>query len=241
MPVGAAIGAAGAIGSYALSSRDAEKARKDLDKGIGAINANTQSAVDAYKQYGDRAQGYLNPYVEQGGRAFGLYGDTLGVNGASARGAAEDLYNSDNMLAKQRAYDLSRSGRQANASGSFNSGAAALADSRIRMQGYGDWQNRLGAAGAAGQAAGGAAASLAAGTGAGIAGAYGGSNGAIASLYGNRATTENAATQSAISGAGAALGAYGGYSGWGNYGRNNLGNTYGIGVGSTVGPGYGQK
>ena len=212
--------------SSLVDSFTGKGARKDLDMGIGAVNANTGNAVGAYKQYGDQAQGYLKPYVDQGGKAFGLYGDTLGVNGAGARGTAEDLYNSDDMLAKQRAYDLSRSGRQANASGGFNSGTAALADSRIRTQNYGDWQNRLAGAGQQGQAASGTAAGLAENTGAGVAGAYGQSTGALTNLYGQRAQTENTLAQNMIGLGALGVSAFTGVP-VGRYGVNNLGTQQG--------------
>ncbi len=205
----AALGSTGFMKGL-VDSFTGKSARQDIDKGIGAVNANTGNSVDAVKQYGDQAQGYLQPYRDP--KAFNLYRDTLGVNGAGARGSAEDLYNSDDMLAKQRAYDLSRSGRQQNASGSFNSGTAALADSRVRMQGYGDWQNRLGGAGQQEQAAAGTSSGLAEQTGAGIAGAYGAGTGALTSLYGQRAQTENALAQNLIGAGGVAAKAFG----WGN-------------------------
>ncbi len=182
--------------SQLVNSFTGKGAEDKLNQGIGAVGAGRDSAVGAYKQAGDQAQGYMQPYRDP--KAFNTYRDTLGVNGAGARGAAEDLYNSDDMLAKQRAYDLSRSGRQQNAS-------AALADSRVRMQGYGDWQNRLGAAGQQEQGAAGTSGGMALQTGAGVAGAYSGAAGQTANLYQQEATNANTLAQNTI-GAGAVLG-----------------------------------
>lgn len=123
------------------ASKDA--IREGTQNQISAYAGARDQAVGAIKGGGTEARGYMQPYVQQGSRSYGLYNDTLGVNGADARARAQDLYNSDDMAARQRAYDLRQSGRMQNASGNFGSGTAALADSRIRMQGYGDWQNRL--------------------------------------------------------------------------------------------------
>lgn len=175
-----------------------KNARKDIDKGIAAVNQGTDKAVGAITSYADAAKENLAPYQEQGGRAFSLYNDTLGVNGTGARDTAQGTYLSDPILAQQRALDLKRSGQVQNASGSFNSGAAALADSRVRLQDYGNWQNRLAGVGQQGQQAATTAAGIDQNTGANIAGSYQNAGAQTANLYGQRAQTQNTLAQNLI-------------------------------------------
>lgn len=106
----------------------------------GTANENARGEID--KGY-STATGYINPIIESGRAGGKLYQDTLGVNGADARSAAQDTYLSDDLLQRTRALDLKRSGQVSNAGGGYNSGAGALADSRVNLQNYGNWQNRL--------------------------------------------------------------------------------------------------
>ena len=121
--------------------------KRRINQSYDAANAAYGTANTNAKGYLDTgyntAKGYIDPIIQSGQAGGKLYQDTLGINGADARTAAQGIYNSDDMLAQQRALDLKRSGRVQNASGSFNSGTAALADSRVRLQDYGNWQNRL--------------------------------------------------------------------------------------------------
>lgn len=173
-------------------------ARKDLDKGIGAVNANTGKATGALEQYGTEAKGYLSPYREGGGRAFDLGLDALGANGADRRGAAADLYASDPILAKLREREATKRGWAFNARGGYGSGVHALAENEALLSGYGDWQSRLAGYGRQGQEAAGATADIARGTGRDIAGAYGQNSAALAGLYGQRAQSQNALAQNLI-------------------------------------------
>lgn len=192
--------------------------REGMDKSADALRQGQDHQVGAIRTGGAEARGYLRPYADAGGRSYGLYNDTLGLNGADARGRAQDLYNSDDMSGRQRAYDLSRSGRMQNASGSFNSGTAALADSRIRMQGYGDWQNRLMQGGQQGQQASAGMANIAQGEGNALAGAYSGYGRDLANVYGQGygalAQADNTFAQNLIGAGGLALKA----TGWGGFG-----------------------
>lgn len=176
----------GLIDSF--TGEGAKKAlREGMDGQLKVAGETRDQQLGAIKTAGTEARGYFQPYASQGGRAYNLYSDTLGVNGADARADAQDLYNSDDMLAKNRAYDLKRSGWQQNASGNFGSGTAALADSRIRMQGYGDWQNRLMQNGQVGYSAAGAQSGIAQNEGNALAGAYGNYGNAVGNAYGQNA------------------------------------------------------
>lgn len=185
-----------------LESFNGKGARRDIDKGIGAVNANTEKGVGAIREGAAGAQGYLRPYVEQGGRAFGLYGDTLGVNGLDARNSAQDIYTSDPILQKMRELDAKKAGWAFNARGGYGSGAHALADSRANLENYGNWQDRLDRMGQQGQAAAGTAAGVSQREGEGIAGVYDNTTNALANLYGERAKTQNTFAQNLL-GAGA--------------------------------------
>lgn len=189
-----------------------------MEKAGTALIDARQGALGATKAGYAEARGYLRPYAESGGRASGLYSDTLGVNGADARRQAQDLYNSDNLLAENRAYDLKRSGWQKNASGDFGAGTAALADARIRMRGYGDWQNRLAQAGQQGYGAAAGLSDIAGREGNAAAGIYDNWGRAQAGTYQNGynalAQADNTFAQNLIGVGGLALKA----SGWGGFG-----------------------
>jgi hypothetical protein len=161
--------------------------REGMDNQIRTAGETRDQQIGATKAAGTEARGYITPYAEQGGRSYGLYNDTIGLNGADARSRAQDLYNSDDMLARNRALDLKRSGWAQNASGNFNSGTAALADSRIRMQGYGDWQNRLAQGGQMGYSAAGNLSGIAQNEGNALAGVYGNYGNAVGNAYGQNA------------------------------------------------------
>lgn len=174
-----------------IDSFTGEGAKRALKEGmqnqIKTAGDTRDSQIDVTKAAGTEARGYFQPYAQQGGASYNLYTDTLGVNGADARNRAQSIYNSDDMLAQNRAYDLKRSGWQQNASGGFNSGTAALADSRIRMRGYGDWQNRLMQNGQTGYSAAGNLAGVAQNEGNALAGAYGNYGNAVSNAYGQNA------------------------------------------------------
>ena len=188
-----------------------------MDKATGVQTEARDSALGASRAGYAEARGYLRPYAESGQKASGLYNDTLGVNGAEARARAQGLYNSDDMLAQNRAYDLKRSGWQKNASGDFGAGTAALADARIRMRGYGDWQNRLGQAGQQGYSASAGLADIASRDGSAAAGIYDnwgrGMAGTYQQGYNALAQNENTFAQNLIGVGGLALKA----SGWGGF------------------------
>lgn len=187
----------GFLGSI-MDSFTGKSARRDIDRGIDAVGQGRNSAIGAYREYGDRAQGYMKPYREQGAKAFGLYGDTLGVNGTGARDSAQGLYLSDDILQKQLALQQKQRGWSSNSRGEYGSGADALAASRVNLQNYGNWQNQLAGMGQQGQQAAATSAGIDQQTGAGIAGAYQNESGQLAGLYGQRAQTQNALAQNII-------------------------------------------
>lgn len=208
--------------------------QQGMDHSIGALGQSRDQAAGAVRSGASEARGYYSPYIKQGGQAYGLYSDTLGVNGADARSRAQSVYNSDDMLAQQRAMDLKRSGQQQNASGSFNSGAAALADSRTRLQGYGNWQDRLQAAGQQGYGASAASAGVAQNEANALGGVYSGYGQNASGVYqgGYNALAQNSGTlaQNLIGVGGTLLKA----TGWGGFGSNKLGGTVADGMSNAL-------
>jgi hypothetical protein len=189
-----------------FTGEGAQKAlNQGLAKGTAALSEGREAATGAITTSGREARGYLQPYREQGGRAYGLYGDTLGVNGAGARSAAQGLYLSDDILQQQLALQQKQRGWHSNARGGYGSGADALAASRVNLQNYGNWQNRLDAAGQQGQQAATATAGIAQNEGNAIAGIHSNYGQGLAGLYGNHAQSSaaNAGTlfQNALNGA----------------------------------------
>lgn len=199
--------------------RSAAALREGQGQQVSAIN----SGIGAIKSGAGEARGYVQPYADQGGRSYGLYNDTLGVNGADARSRAQDLYNSDDMLARQRDLDLKRTNQSLNAGGNYNrsysTGPQSLADSRVRLQGYGDWQNRLMQNGQMGYSAAGNLAGIAGNEGNALAGqygnmanVYGGTGQGLANVYGQGygalAQANNTFAQNLIGAAGTAVRAF---------------------------------
>jgi hypothetical protein len=181
-------------------------------KSLASLAEGRDASLNATRTAGTEARGYQRPFADMGGRGFELYGDSLGVNGTGARERAQGLYNSDEMISRQRDLDMRRLGRTMNASGSFNSGAAALADSRARLEGYGNWQNRLAGYGQQGQQAAGTMSNIASNEGNALAGIYGGYGRDVASTYGQNARdmaqASNAFAQNVIGLGQAAVSAY---------------------------------
>lgn len=131
--------------------------REDMERAKAASDASLKKGYDeasnTFQNYGQQALNYFTPYVNDGRRANVLYQDSLGVNGAqggqnalAAYQSARNPYLDYQMDQTQRGMDA-----RANARGSLNSGANALAVARARQgmgyQDYADWQNKLNSAG----------------------------------------------------------------------------------------------
>lgn len=205
-----------------LDSFTGKSARKDIDKGIAAVSKGRDDAIATYRAAGTEAKGYLEPYREGGEKGFNLYNDTLGVNGTGARDAAQGTYLSDDILQKQLALQQRNRGWASNARGAYATGADALAASRINLQGYGDWQNRLAGVGQQGQQAATTTAGIAQNEGAGVAGAYQNATGQTAGLYGQRAQTQNTLAQNLIGLGGVAVSAFNPAGSMAKFGVNKL-------------------
>lgn len=209
----AAVGKTG-FGRSLIDSFTGKGAQRQLDRGIAEVGAGRTAGIDAIRSGGAEARGYMGPWLDRGGRR--MYDATLGLSGDAARTAAQDTYFSDDVLQRQLALQQKQRGWSSNARGGYGSGADALAASRVNLQNYGAWQNRL--AGVADQEydAAGRTASIAAGEGRDIAGVHTGASNALAGLYGQSAQNANTPFQNLIGIGGVAARLFGGGGGGGN-------------------------
>ena len=130
--------------------------KRRINQSYDAANAAYGTANTNAKGYLDTgystAKGYIDPIIQSCQAGGKLYQDTLGINGADARTAAQANYLSDDVLAQTRAMQLKQNARRLNPGGgvvigqdgtNVGSGVGALADSRTMLENYGNWQNRL--------------------------------------------------------------------------------------------------
>lgn len=160
-----------------FSNLSGGRSRDDATAGHTAfrdeISAFGTRARNALRDGRDKAIGRFDPYAQYGQSGLDanrLYGDAVGVNGADARTAAFDTFESDPFLEYAQgnnALALRDVHRNMNAQGLVGSGANALAQNRVagefarrdiqdwlsRLQGFGDRATQVGY-GATGQQAG---------------------------------------------------------------------------------------
>lgn len=138
-----------------LSNLTGGEQRADIRKGYKQANAMLDQGYGQSQGYYDQASGLFDPYMQQGGKAAGMYADLLGLNGADARTAAQGVITSDPLFSGQFAADSNAMLRQLNARGQGAGGLSALAGQRVLQQNYGNWMDRYNQAGQQGfQAAG---------------------------------------------------------------------------------------
>ncbi len=195
-------------------------AEDKLDQGIGAVGAGRDSAIGAYKQYGDQSQGAISPFAN-GGKGASLYADTTGANGADAMRRSQDLWLKNNPML---AFQLKQQAQRDNSGGGGPTTAlGVLGANRVAEQNFGTFQNALANESNNERNAGTTSAQLYGQTGGQVGGAYTGAASQTADLYGKEATNSNTMAQNFI-GAGAVLGSLAtGVPIPTSYGRNNLG------------------
>lgn len=113
-----------------------------LAQGYADYNTNMDKASGFYdKAYGQYDQ--LNPWVQGGAKAQGMYADALGVNGQGAAQGANSVYFDSPVW--QQINDRSQNAlmRYQNSRGGIGSGAALAAGSNTAYQNYGNWLNQL--------------------------------------------------------------------------------------------------
>lgn len=147
--------------------------RKDLKRGYAASTKMLQQGYDQGRTditgYSDRAQGYLDPFVQGGGRANALYLDYLGANGPEAQRAAYAAFQNDPGYQQQLQAGINALDSSATARGGLYSGAAmkgvANWGHQFQRQAFNDRLNALGGAAGQGFNAAGTSAGLASQTG----------------------------------------------------------------------------
>lgn len=166
------------------------------------------------------AQGYLNPYAQQGQRANALYGRAMGLDGDDARREFMANYAGNDPFRQYNEDQANRglSRRYAAMGFSPGGGTAGLALARASLDrgaaDYDSYMNRLAAMSGQGAQIAGQQSGLAMGYGQGLAGIRGGfaqQNAANAINYGNaQAANANVFGQNLLGLGGLALGAMGG-------------------------------
>ena len=117
------------------------RARQEAD---AQLAAGYDEASDIGRDYLDRSLGFVQPWMEAGGRANALYDNALGINGREAQNAMFADYQSDPFRAgnEERATEAIR--RAYNSRGMDTSGNALLASARASQErGSQDWQQYL--------------------------------------------------------------------------------------------------
>lgn len=158
--------------------------RKDISnanqQAQGYLGRGLQQSTGAISNAATEAKGYWQPYAASGAQANKTYADSLGLNGDAGGKNALATYQAGRNPYLDYEQDLAQKGldRAANARGSLNSGANALAVARARQQmGYQDysgWQDRLNGMSGQGMQAAGQMSGIAQNTGNALAGLYSG-------------------------------------------------------------------
>lgn len=116
--------------------------RKDIRRADAAASAALDKGyADSQGYYGQAASAY-DPYVQAGGKANDTYNALLGLNGAEARGTAQDMITSDPLFQGGLAQESNALLRNLNARGASGGGQAQLAGQRVLQQQYGNWLDR---------------------------------------------------------------------------------------------------
>jgi hypothetical protein len=167
--------------------------------------------------YYGKAQGYLDPYMESGGKTNALLADALGVNGPEAQARYMASFQQDPGYQAQFNSGINALDRSATARGGLYSGAAMKGvnefGQQFQRQAFNDRINALSGFNAQGQQASGAAAGLASQTGGqlgNMAFGFGQQNAANRINYANaKAGTQGMGWQNALNLAGTAVKAMG--------------------------------
>lgn len=218
MPVGAIIGAAGAIGGAVLGGKSQKSAaRTAANTAQSTTNANNALTRDIYGQN----KAMLAPYVARGDAAGGTINSLLGLGTdaeqATAQGGFRDyMANSDYGFAFGNGAGAINSGYAAQ--GALQSGAAMKAMEQYRQNlqaGYrGEYMGQLGQQ----QGVGMGAASALAGVGQNMVGQVSANNNNAGSAAANAALMGGVASNNMYAGIGSALG---------NFAGNAFGSSYG--------------
>lgn len=147
--------------------------QKTLKKGYADSKQMLQQGYDQGRTdiqgYGDRALGYLDPYLQTGGKTNALLANYLGVNGADAQRQAFADFQNDPGYQAQFNSGINALDRSATARGGLYSGAAMKGvnefGQQFQRQAFNDRINQLAGFGGQGQQAAMGAAGLASQTG----------------------------------------------------------------------------
>lgn len=121
--------------------RASAQAMGHLNQGYDSAGANTRTGMA-------EAQGYYQPYAQQGQQAQTMYGNALGLNGADAQQKFQQGYGGDPFRRQNEDYTTNALMRSYNARGMGGGGTAAMAAARANLQrgsqDYNQYLDRLG-------------------------------------------------------------------------------------------------
>lgn len=153
-----------------LTGSDGKKAiKKSAAAAQGHLQTGYDTASDQVGDYYGKAQGYLDPYLQGGGKANALLANYLGVNGPEAQAAALASFQNDPGYQAQFNAGVNALDTSATARGGLYSGAQMKGlqqyGQQFQRQAFNDRIGQLGGFAGQGQQAAGAAAGLASNTG----------------------------------------------------------------------------
>lgn len=127
----------GLIGSFLGKDQ-----QKDIQRANAQATADLKQGYDS--AYGDytTAEGYYQPYAQQGGQANQFYGDALGLNGDAARSTAIGTLTSNPLFQGELGQESNAMARLLNAQGASGGGKAQLAAQRVFQGTAGNWLDR---------------------------------------------------------------------------------------------------
>lgn len=129
----------GLLGSFFGSDQ-----RKDLRRAKAASDRELDAAYKGADEFYAQGQELYDPYIEQGRTGSDVYSQAIGLGTPEERAAAQERYFSDPAMQAVLGQQTNALLRKFNASGSGTGGGRlALAGTRVGLENYGNWLDRV--------------------------------------------------------------------------------------------------
>lgn len=129
----------GLLGSFFGSDQ-----RKDLRRAKAASDRELDAAYKGADEFYAQGQELYDPYIEQGRTGSDVYSQAIGLGTPEERAAAQERYFSDPAMQAVLGQQTNALLRKFNASGSGTGGGRlALAGTRVGLENYGSWLDRV--------------------------------------------------------------------------------------------------
>ncbi len=137
-----------------FSDLTGSSAKKAIKKSSKQAKADLGAGYTEGNQYYNQAADLFKPYADQGTQANQIYNQAIGLGTPEEQTAAQQRYFSDPAMAAVLGQQTNALLRKYNAGGSGTGGGRlALAGTRVGLENYGGWLNRLQGAGQQGLSA----------------------------------------------------------------------------------------